>query len=175
MWIFDTRIGFFSTVKDNQIEGNVLVRFRDPKHGAAFIKLAKARGEWPTASGKPPRTFKLKETPVADYRWKCSVPHAVYSAIVTELAEGIDYTNFKGRCSAKNSPRHIQDMHADQSRVWGVMNSHQRDVLNPPAPRPPAPARRFADDEFYQPRLFNRGTRFDEGDDSIEARAMGHE
>lgn len=172
MWIFDTRIGFFSAVKDAQISGNVLVRFRDPAHGAAFIALAKRRGEWPTPSGKPGKGFKLRETPLADYRWKVSVPHAVYSAIVWDLAEGIDYTNFKGRCSERQSPRHIQDMHADQSRVWGVMHSHQRDVLNPPPPKPPARDKRDADDEFYQPRLFNRGTRWD-GDDTIESRAMG--
>ncbi len=120
MWIFDKTVGFFSAVQDGQKPGNVLVRFRDPEHGKAFL-----RRMYHDLRCAP----RLRETPGADYRWKVSVPHSFFAPFMQALASDIDYTNFKGKCSAPDSPPHVRAMHHNHHEVWAVMHCHQLGVV----------------------------------------------
>ena len=118
MWTFHPSVGFFSAVKDNQKPGNILVRFRDPAHGEAFIALA-----WKGRRGQRPE---LRDTPQADYRWKVSVTEERFTSIVAALADSVDYPNFKGECGRR--PLMGSVMHA-LHEVWRVMAGHQNAVV----------------------------------------------
>lgn len=114
MWTFHPSVGFFSAVIDRQKPGNMLVRFRNPEHGAAFIALA-----WKGKRGQKPE---LRETPQADYRWKVSITGERFTAIVAALADAVDYSNFKGECGTR--PLMASVMHSLHD-VWHVMHNHQ--------------------------------------------------
>ena len=118
MWTFHPSVGFFSAVIDRQKPGNMLVRFRDPSHGAAFIALA-----WKGKRGQKPE---LRETPQADYRWKVSITGERFTATVTALADAVDYSNFKGEC--RRRPLMGSAMHSLHD-VWHVMHEHQNAVV----------------------------------------------
>lgn len=112
MWVFHPDVGFFSAVIDNLKPGNILVRFRDPNHARAFAKFAGAFGKKP----------KVRETPLADYRWKFSIPRNAFECVMMGLAEEVDYSNFKGECATR--PLMKTTLH-DLHDVWSTMNQHQ--------------------------------------------------
>lgn len=114
MWTFHPSVGFFSAVIDRQKPGNILVRFRDPEHAAAFLALA-----W---KGKRGRKSDIRETPQADYRWKLSITAERFTATVSDLADEVTYSNFKSECGRR--PLMGSAMHALQE-VWHVMHEHQ--------------------------------------------------
>lgn len=117
MWVF-TQKGFLSAVIDGQKKGNMLVRFRDLNHAAAFIDAA--------YKGEAGRRCQIRETPrPADYRWKASMPLERFIAGLSNTAEAIDYRNFKGRCQTTRAYDH-NDLHD----VWEVMNNHQTRAIH---------------------------------------------
>lgn len=135
MWIFTT-IGFLSAVEDRQTPGNMLVRFRDPGHAAAFVAAAYA--------GRSGRRAQIRETPPpADYRWKVSITRHRFVETIAALADGIDYNNFKSACH-----RQRPDPYPGHStmEIWTTMHRHQCRVVEqmenaPRAKAPPAPER----------------------------------
>lgn len=117
MWIF-TQHGFLSAVADGQKKGNMLVRFRDPKHAAAFIASA--------YKGEAGRRCQIRETPrPADYRWKASMSRERFAAGLLNAAAEITYQNFKGRCHST----HAYDS-GDLHDVWQIMHDHQSKAIN---------------------------------------------
>ena len=101
MWIFASE-GFISIVEDYEQPGNLLCRARSKNHLEAIFP-----GE------------AVKVTPVRDYRFRVSVPRAAAVKVVTDLASGIDYNNFKDSIP--------DDVYHDAcSEVWGVMYKYQR-------------------------------------------------
>lgn len=59
-----------------------------------------------------------EETPIADYRYRATVPREQFAARLAALAEGIDYTNFKN--SVEDPARKDPYM-----SVWGIMLREQ--------------------------------------------------
>lgn len=118
MWTFHPNVGFFSAVKDGQKPGNILVRFRDPSHGNAFIDRA-----WKGRRGRKPE---LLETPQADYRWKVSLTAERFTATVSALSDEVDYTNFKGESQRRPLMGSVISKLHD---VWRVMHEHQCGII----------------------------------------------
>lgn len=93
MWVF-TRFGFFSVVKDAQVEGNVLVRARDQGDLEALRDRLAVMSEDPDVARL--ELFIRVTPPPADYRYKLSVPQDNMAVLLAETVAEIDYTNFKG-------------------------------------------------------------------------------
>ncbi len=109
MWIFHP-LGFASIVADRQNPANLLARGR--------------------VRGDLERLFpgcRVTVSPERDYRFRASVPREAVADRLAELAEVIDYDNFKDACP--------DDRHLPYLRVWSVMNSLQQDRA-PVARRP---------------------------------------
>jgi len=103
MWLFHP-LGFCSVVIDRQRPGRLLCRAR--------------------VKGDLERLFPKNEERVTtstdrDYRFRVSVPKEAVAARLAELAQLINYDNFKEACPA--------DRHAPYLRVWNVMYDLQLD------------------------------------------------
>lgn len=123
MWIFTTS-GFVSAVKDNQNAGRVLLRFRDPAHAQRAMAVM-----YPKHQARRPQ---ILVTPVADYRWKASVPQSAFTRLVLAAAADVmTYTNFKDACH-----RRQPDDRTPLMAVWSAMNRHQADEVHRQARRP---------------------------------------
>ena len=94
MWIF-TRYGFFSTVcarQGNGAYGNavdldrVMVRARRREHLEALLERFRETVAAPT---------EIHESDHTDYRFRIFLPKAVWSEILGELGNDLDYDNFK--------------------------------------------------------------------------------
>ncbi len=59
-----------------------------------------------------------EETPIADYRYRATIPREQFAARLAALADGIDYTNFKK--TVMDPARHDAYMN-----VWGTMLREQ--------------------------------------------------
>ena len=96
MWVMTT-VGFYSVVEDREREGNVLVRARDRGDiDAIAARLGDAE---------------VLATPSRDYAFRVSVPRAAWADALRELAEEVDYDNFKSAVGARQG-------HA-RARVYG--------------------------------------------------------
>jgi hypothetical protein len=87
-------LGFFSAVRNNEIEGDVLVRARCR---ADIFNLFLAFKD------KYPMTLPQADE-ARDYRWRLSMKRADWALVVAELAAGIDYANFQERRSQAARP-----------------------------------------------------------------------
>ena len=68
--------------------------------------------------------FLIHEWPAADYRYRLIVSRKALLAVYAELADGIDYTNFKSEVACHEGQRdHLELYH----RVWAVMGKLQED------------------------------------------------
>lgn len=99
MWLFTT-YGFFSVVCARQGNGDInqpvdpnmiMVRARKKIH----LKNLIAR--FPQLS-----PFKILDKEDTDYRFRIFVPKSIWAEIAKELAEEIDYDNFKGKVKEKD-------------------------------------------------------------------------
>jgi hypothetical protein len=115
MWVF-TDFGFFSIVRDQQHEGNLLVRARVRDHLVRFAGRLKES----TVGSHLGAPDDIRCTPGADYLWKLSVPQVDAAVLLAELVADIDYTNFKGRCAQTGALSGVA-LHD----VWEVMSRLQ--------------------------------------------------
>lgn len=104
MWLF-TNKGFVSIVQDFQIPGNVLVRARSKKHLQDLFP-----------------DQEVQVTPLADYRFRVSLPQAQIADRVREWVAGIDYTNFKDSIPD-------DEYHDATLDVWRTMFAFQSDQV----------------------------------------------
>lgn len=123
MWIF-TRYGFFSAVCARQGDGRpdrpvdphrIMVRARRREH------LEALQDRFPELLGEAEiRTF-----PGADYAYRIFVPKPVWVQVLAQLAEEMDYDNFKHAVSLHQGVGGNPYVHALHD-VWGVMHRLQR-------------------------------------------------
>lgn len=119
MWIF-TRYGFFSIACADKPDGSldsqsVMVRARCIDH------LYSLRKRFPVLA-----VNKIIESPNHDYRYRLVAPKASWSAIIGELAEEQDWSNFKdeaARYQGNSGRRYVRALHD----VWAVMSRLQQD------------------------------------------------
>jgi hypothetical protein len=71
------------------------------------------------------RRFEIIESePTRDYRWRMIVPRTTFARVVAAMVQGVDYGNFKARCSASPDldPAFNEALHD----VWAVFRRLQR-------------------------------------------------
>ena len=107
MWIF-TNKGFVSVVAHRDEPGRFLVRGRRREHVEAFLDGVDG-------------TFKIEETPRADYRWRAYISAEEFEAGLRAAARAVDYPNFKNSISARED-----DYHTACGQVWSVMYGLQQ-------------------------------------------------
>lgn len=120
MWIF-TKYGFYSVVCarigngwDKQVDTNrLMVRARLKQHLDNLIL------RFPVL-----KSCELIETPHNDYRFRLFVEKTVWSEIAEQLAEELDYDNFKDKVK-----QHLGDKKYEKclGRVWSIMYEFQED------------------------------------------------
>lgn len=106
MWVF-TKFGFFSAVKHGE---RMAIRARRREH---LVSLKKATGLAAT----------IRETLDTDYKYRIHVDRAVWSEMLTKIADGIDYDNFKSAVMAdQGRTPYERALH----EVWEVMHAIQK-------------------------------------------------
>ncbi len=123
MWIF-TRYGFFSAVCARQGDGQhnrpvdpdrIMVRARRREH------LEALQDRFPESLGEAEiRTF-----PGTDYAYRIFVPKPVWVQVLAQLAEEMDYDNFKDAVALHQGVGGDPYVHALHD-VWDVMRRLQR-------------------------------------------------
>jgi hypothetical protein len=119
MWMF-TRYGFFSITKPTfgmtkaEADRHLQVRGRVRSHldalKARFASLA---------------DVELIETEDSDYRYRFVVPKETWVEVARQLAEEVDYSNFKSECARKNpwtDSAYVSSLHD----IWSVHHALQR-------------------------------------------------
>tara|TARA_R110002012_G_scaffold75261_3_gene190275 strand:+ start:1432 stop:1887 length:456 start_codon:yes stop_codon:yes gene_type:complete len=112
MWTF-TDDGFFSTVKDLDNDGHLLVRGRDVESLGRFCARVGV-------------SFKeIQDTPERDYPVRVSVPQQDWVNYVSNRAELIDYSDFKTHCKKQIFNGHYSGLKRRSIQamglVWSVM------------------------------------------------------
>src|SRR4029077_7924690 len=125
MWLF-TRYGFYSVVcgqKSNGATdpGAMMVRARSMEHlknlKARFPVLAKS--EILTVAGR-------------DYRWRLVVAKEMWAGIVAELAQELEWSNFKSEVTRYQGGGG-SDYYHTLYEIWGIMHSLQQKAEAKPA------------------------------------------
>ncbi len=121
MWIF-TKHGFYSAVCAKKGEGNpsqpidpdrLMVRARVLGH------LEALKERFPDLLG----TEEIHAFPDADYPYRLFVKKPIWVQVLAELAEEIDYGNFKGKIGKKEvSEGYLASLH----EVWAAMRRLQK-------------------------------------------------
>jgi hypothetical protein len=119
MWVF-TRYGFYSIACSQKPDGSlddmsVMVRARCIAHLRSLQKRFPA-----LAVGK------ILELPNRDYRYRLIIPKASWAAIIGELAQEQEWSNFKNEAAkyqGRSGRRYVEALHD----VWGVMHRLQED------------------------------------------------
>lgn len=95
---------------------------------------ARCKGDLENLKAHCKLTGKILETPMADYRWRIICRPETFTRVATQLAEEIDYSNFKNsiRPDQKNKPLFA---------VWSAMQRFQE------AQQRPSPGDWLFDDE----------------------------
>lgn len=118
MWLF-TRYGFFSVTK--------------PKFGAAgrhadeFVQVrgrVRAHLEALKSRFAEIENCEILTTKNSDYRFRIIVGHLIWASVAQQLAEDIDYDNFKDACAKTGSwlnPSYVSALH----KIWGVHHGLQ--------------------------------------------------
>ena len=123
MWVF-TKYGFFSAVCARRGVGGhgqpvdpdrIMLRARDRRH------LEALKGRFPDRLG----LCEIREFPGADYAFRIFVDKAVWSHILSELAEETDYDNFKSAVAHHQGRQRAAYEHALHG-VWEVMRRIQK-------------------------------------------------
>lgn len=105
MWIY-CKSGFFSAVEHAEKENTIHVRSR---FEGDLERLCDAHGV----------EAKVLVTPYNDYKWRMDFDRDVWSRIIAEEAEAIDYTNFK------NAVHDGTERDSAYMDVWCVMKGAQ--------------------------------------------------
>lgn len=109
MWLM-TQHGFFSIVKNSQAPDEYFVRGRVKNDLANLNHLM----GWKR---------KIHTWATADYRYRIIVSQQEMIGLVAQIAEAIDYSNFKGRIHTLPDQ---DEKSAAYGRVWAVMEALQR-------------------------------------------------
>lgn len=112
MWLF-TQHGFFSVTVSRDDKRMMQIRARSPRHLEALKQRFGLQNE-------------ILTTPRADYRWRIVVRKKTAHRLIAELAEEIDYSNFKDRCHETGADD------APLMQVWSTMHRFQHDTEFPP-------------------------------------------
>jgi hypothetical protein len=106
MWIF-TRYGFFSISCPEWCKNELQVRARARKHLAALQERFQYL-----------RSFEIRETPDADYRYRILVPKQMWSETVAILAQEQIWSNFKNEANRfQHDPLYDDVLH----KIWSIM------------------------------------------------------
>jgi len=101
MWIF-TETGFVSAVRKNDNPDVITVRSRDRESLESLVSKA---------------GVDIAKSPYGDYPYRAFVKPEVFAAWVSEVAESLNYNNFKSHVA---HTRGYDDAH-EIGRVWSVM------------------------------------------------------
>jgi len=110
MWIF-CKTGFLSIVEHRGEADRLLVRARVEEDLQGFVERLDRLGR---------RRHPIEETPVADYRFRTVAEKRLVARALAQLAEEIEYTNFKAAVHG-DPPR--DDAYMD---VWDAMRELQK-------------------------------------------------
>jgi hypothetical protein len=116
MWIFTTH-GFFSITRTRQQPEMMQIRARQKEHLQNLQKRFTADGFGMLGN--------IIETPDADYRFRIITEPATVQIVLANLADDINYPNFKSACHAAgfdDNRTYINALHA----VWTTMYSTQQ-------------------------------------------------
>jgi len=119
MWVF-TRYGFYSIACASKSDGSldnqsVMVRARCITH------LRNLQKRFPALAGG-----NILELPHYDYRYRLIIPKESWTAIIGELAQEQEWSNFKNeaeRYQGESGKRYVRALHT----VWGVMHRIQQE------------------------------------------------
>ena len=119
MWVF-TRYGFYSIACARKSDGSldnqsVMVRARCIAH------LRKLKKRFPALA-----VGDILELPNRDYRYRLIIPKASWVAIIGQLAQEQEWSNFKNEAAkyqGESGRAYVDAMHD----VWGVMDRLQQD------------------------------------------------
>ncbi len=123
MWIV-CKHGFFSAVCARQGDGN----HGQPIDTNLLMVRARVRGHLEALKARFPEllgTCPIREFAGADYAFRVFVAKAVWSQVLTALAEEVDYDNFKSEVSRSQGSAgatYVKALHD----VWSVMVKLQR-------------------------------------------------
>jgi hypothetical protein len=112
MWIF-TKYGFFSVVKSNE-SNDLMIRSRNKKH------LENLKNKFDKL-----QNFEILRTKDADYRYRIIISKEIWSNIMSELSENIDYSNFKNKVYETLKDKNLNFSLGD---IWNIMYNYQRDI-----------------------------------------------
>jgi hypothetical protein len=101
MWIF-TETGFVSAVRKNDNPDVITARSRDRE---SLEPLAAMAG------------VEIAQSPYGDYPYRAFIKPEVFTAWVSEVAESLDYDNFKSHIAHTKGYDYANEL----SRVWSVM------------------------------------------------------
>ena len=111
-----TTFGFFSAVQ---------------KPGDKFLTVrARLSADLDELAKRCPSLGKKCESPNGDYRWRATVAHAEFAAVISAEILGIKYSNHKQE-TQRVSGRNLHDVY---SRVWAVMHDAQEQEIREQRP-----------------------------------------
>jgi len=116
MWLFSQN-GFVSAVKHKYLPGRLMVRARYEKDIRELAKRLEKHG----------CKCKCKETKDADYRWRLTCTKKAYKAVMCEMVDELDYTNFKDKVHEEGD----KDRDRAYMGVWSDMHGFQMDKYYP--------------------------------------------
>jgi hypothetical protein len=116
VWIF-TDFGFFSVVAHRDEPDRLLVRARVRSDLEALTQAIRGRGK-----------SRIYSTPDHDYPFRCIVKREAFGRALSELAERIQYDNFKNSVAATQG--------SERAHVYLGIWDHLRRWLQRPAPEP---------------------------------------
>ena len=108
MWVFTTQ-GFYSVVADRSDPNQVLIR-------------ARAREDLEALEGRI-ADLEIFEDRRADYRWRAFASRAQWRDALAELAEEIDYPNYKNAVGDRQG----HDRASVYERIWSELRSLQQE------------------------------------------------
>jgi hypothetical protein len=122
MWIF-TRYGFYSIACASKPDGStdvsaVMIRARSADH------LKDLQQRFPSLA-----SAELLTWPNRDYRYRLIVPKAVWAAVVGELVQEQDWSNFKSevaRYQRTPGSDYVHALHEVWSVMYGLQDTHNR-------------------------------------------------
>ena len=110
MWLITT-FGFFSIVQKPE----------DVKSGMLTIRARVGSDLDTLRSNYLPVLGPTQESADSDYRYRARAPRAAVAAAMTEIAEDIDYSNFKDVVAKRQGPLRAKAY----GKVWQVLYSMQ--------------------------------------------------
>lgn len=107
MWLFTPK-GFYSIVAKGGGNDEVTIR-------------ARVKGDLENLKRDHEPALKIIDGGGTDYRFRAVVPRRVFLAILLELGDEIDYSNFKDAVEQRQGKKR----HDVYMRVWGIMHALQ--------------------------------------------------